>query len=351
MRSISMRDVARQAGCSATRASQALHHPEQVSSSLRQRVLQAAQELGYAPRRRNTTLKTKEPRKALSLGLFFEGRPSSLEPRPMSTMEVIIEGMEKVLRNRAYTIHLRGFARSGKHRQEAQEMIREGRIDAMISYHLPAGDPLIWQAHQAEVPQVFIGEPPAHLCLPSVQLGWSQAFFDAWSRCLEAGHERVGLWLPPRDPAACHAPLRAMADMISLAFPEDYHSRLVMAEPPAPGERHNERDVLESMLNIGTTAFLCVNRSAYHHLKVLLESMELAVPRDCSLVVPLSHLDTALMHQGATGPRFDLRVAGEEAARVLLHRLKHPQQAPRQVVLPARWQDGRKLQVPTEISA
>lgn len=100
------------------------------------------------------------------------------------------------------------------------------------------------------------------------------------------------------------------------------------------------------MLRAGVTAFIAANRADYVELRRILKASGLSAPRNCSIAVTLSSLDSALIKHGASGPRFDLNALGEEMGRMMIHASDHPHQAPRQVCVPPQWQEGCEIAAP-----
>jgi DNA-binding LacI/PurR family transcriptional regulator len=184
-RRVRLRDVAKHAGVSVGSASQAFGRPELVSDDVRERVLAAAEELGYpgpdpAARRLRTG-------RAGAVGLIFSERLAYqfTDPASPAFLRGVSVGIQK-----APTGLL--LIPDSRQRDEAARLVREAVVDGFIVYSVPQNDPRVEAALARHLPVVTVDQPRGAET-PFVGIDDRAAARGAAEHLRGLGHERVAV--------------------------------------------------------------------------------------------------------------------------------------------------------------
>ena len=184
-RRVRLRDVAERAGVSVGSASQAFGRPELVSDDVRERVLAAADELGYpgpdpAARRLRTG-------RAGAIGLIFSERLAYQFTDPASPP--FLRGVSLAIQNAPTGLLLIPDSRQ---RDEATRLVREAVVDGFIVYSVPQNDPRVEAALARRLPVVTVDQPRGAET-PFVGIDDRAAARSAAEHLRGLGHERVAV--------------------------------------------------------------------------------------------------------------------------------------------------------------
>lgn len=180
-------------------ASQAFGRPELVSEEVRERVLKAAEELGYpgpdpAARRLRTG-------RAGAVGVIIAERLGYQFTDPAAPR--FLRGVAEALGERPTGLLLIPDSRQ---REEAARVVREAAVDGFIIYSAPQNDPRVEAALARHVPVVTVDQPRGAET-PFVGIDDRAAARTAAQYLRELGHERVAVlsFVTTLDPAAALA--------------------------------------------------------------------------------------------------------------------------------------------------
>jgi len=184
-RRVRLRDVAERAGVSVGSASQAFGRPELVSDDVRERVLAAAEELGYpgpdpAARRLRTG-------RAGAIGLIFSERLAYQFTDPASPP--FLRGVSLAIQEAPTGLLLIPDSRQ---RDEATRLVREAVVDGFIVYSVPQNDPRVEAALARRLPVVTVDQPRG-AATPFVGIDDRAAARSAAEHLRGLGHERVAV--------------------------------------------------------------------------------------------------------------------------------------------------------------
>jgi len=184
-RRVRLRDVAERAGVSVGSASQAFGRPELVSEQVRERVLAAAKELGYAgPDPAARHLRTG---RTGVLGLIFAERLGYqfTDPAAPAFLRGVARGMQKAPLGLL-------LLPDSRYRDEAARTVREAAVDGFIVYSAPRNDPRVEAALARGLPAVTVDQP-RDTPTPFVGIDDRAAARAAAVHLRELGHVRVGV--------------------------------------------------------------------------------------------------------------------------------------------------------------
>ncbi|HEO1691886.1 TPA: substrate-binding domain-containing protein [Citrobacter freundii] len=161
-----MKDVALKAKVSTATVSRALMNPDKVSQSTRNKVEQAALEVGYLPQSMGRNVKRNESRTILVIV------PDICDP----FFSEVIRGIEVTAAEQGYLV--------------------------LLSSRLPFDASVEEQRNLP--PMVMSNEFAPELELPTVHIDNLTAAFNAMNYLLELGHKRIGCIAGPEDMPLCH---------------------------------------------------------------------------------------------------------------------------------------------------
>ena len=169
-----MKDVAQKAQVSTATVSRALMNPDKVSQATRNRVEQAALEVGYFPQAMGRNVKRNESRTILVIV------PDICDP----FFSEIIRGIEVTAAEQGYLVLIGDCAHQNQQEKTFIDLIIEEQRN------LP--------------PMVMANEFAPELELPTVHIDNLTAAFNAVNYLQELGHKRIGCIAGPEEMPLCH---------------------------------------------------------------------------------------------------------------------------------------------------
>lgn len=207
-----MKDVALKANVSTATVSRALMNPDKVSQATRNRVEQAALEVGYLPQSLGRNMKRNESRTILVIV------PDICDP----FFSEVIRGIEVTAAEHGYLVLIGDCAHQNQKEKTFIDLIITKQIDGMVllSSRLPFDASVEEQRNLP--PMVMSNEFAPELELPTVHIDNLTAAFNAVNYLHELGHQRIGCIAGPEDMPLCHYRLQGY---VQAAAPQRYHRR------------------------------------------------------------------------------------------------------------------------------
>ena len=189
-----MKDVAMKAKVSTATVSRALMNPDKVSQSTRNRVEQAAVEVGYLPQATGRNVKRNESRTILVIV------PDICDP----FFSELIRGIEVTAASHGYLVLIGDCAHQNQQEKTFVNLIITKQIDGMLllGSRLPFDASIEEQRNLP--PMVMANEFAPELELPTVHIDNLTAAFNAVSYLHELGHQRIGCIAGPEEMPLCH---------------------------------------------------------------------------------------------------------------------------------------------------
>ncbi len=308
---VTMHDVAVRAGVSQPLVSQVIGGSTsvRVADATRERILRAAEELGYRP---NVIARALVQSRSYSLGLIV---PDLYNP----FFADVVAGVDRVATEEGYAMLLcsAGTVSATRH----VEALRSRQIDGIIIDAVGAAS--LYAAALAGVNTVLIDEPSTELL--SVTSDATEAGRLAARHLLELGHTRLGVIGPAADVWAFRMRERGFLQTLRAADLRVESEHLRRANPTAAAGRAAMRALLAQRGR--PSAVFCTNDLlALGALKACAE-LGVAVPRDISvmgcddietgrLVTPeLSTVHVPAREMGARAARMLIRLVEGDASR------------------------------------
>ena len=176
---VTIAEVAKQAGVGVATVSRVLNGSPAVREKTRLRVLDAIEELGYAPNAAARALSTGRSLAVAVVAPFFT-RPSVMER---------LRGVSRVLAGAGYQLVLFDVERPGEEEEYFRRLSAGGGLDALLSISLCPPDDDLARFADAGVPVVLVDHP--HASLPAVHTDDEAGGRLATEHLLERGHRRI----------------------------------------------------------------------------------------------------------------------------------------------------------------
>jgi DNA-binding LacI/PurR family transcriptional regulator len=301
-------DVASRAGVSKGSVSFALNGRPGLAQATVDKILAAADELGWRPSNRARSLSVS---KAFALGLVITRDPAVLSSDPF--FPAFIAGVESVLATRGQALVLQVVTAGEDEEAGYRRLARDGRVDGVFLSDLRHDDPRIDLLVELHLPAVTLNRPDGSSPFPAVILDDRPGTSAVVEHLLELGHTRIAHIAGP--PTFVHATARstAFADTLAAAGLEPMATEA--ADFTAAGGIEATRRLLA--LPKPPTAIVYANdRMAIAGLGAA-QAAGLTVPDDLSIAGFDDSELAEYVHPGLTTVRADPFRFGETAALTL----------------------------------
>lgn len=187
-------DVARRAGVSKGLVSFALNGRPGVSAQTRERILAAAEELGWQPSQRARGLSVS---RAFALGLVVARPAELLGADPF--FPAFIAGVETVLSERGQALVLQVVTSPEAEVEGYSRLARDGRVDGVFLLDLREKDPRFALLEELGLPAVTLNRWPGESRFPAVCLDDRAGIGSAVRHLADLGHTRIAHVSGPHD--------------------------------------------------------------------------------------------------------------------------------------------------------
>jgi len=186
---VTIRDVAKVAGVSATTVSRVYNHGELVTEETRERVRAVAKRMGYRP---NVTAQSLSHGRTRTVGLIL--------PAPHGEFfSEIIRGIDEVTQAADHFLLISSSHYSLSDNKAALHALR-GRVDGLLvmTTHVDAQQALL-EDLAVDVPVVFINSPVGNASCNAFEIQNRGGAYAATTHLIERGHECIGIIVGPPD--------------------------------------------------------------------------------------------------------------------------------------------------------
>ena len=319
---VTIRDVAKVAGVSATTVSRVYNHGELVTEETRERVRAVAKRMGYRP---NVTAQSLSHGRTQTIGLIV--------PAPHGEFfSEIIRGIDEVTRAADHFLLISSAHYSLSENEAAVDALR-GRVDGLLvmTTHVEAQQALL-DGPSLEIPVVFMNSPITDPAVHAFQIENRRGAYEATTHLIDRGHAHIGIILGPpdsqdvRERVAGYETALREADLdprAQVVIPGDF----TQASGFAAGQKIRALDAVPD-------AFFCCNDYMAIGAMAALQQAGFRIPED----VALAGFDDIPSARYTTPPLTTVRVPvydlGRQAAERLLTLLKaEASTAPRSQIL------------------
>ena len=332
---VALDDIAKSLGLAVSTVSRALRELPGIHPTTRAKILQQAESMGYvAPRKRKG--EAVQPRNILMLTMGAEETPSGY-----------LAGMSRAAPDLNFALH------SHVSSMEESWNVLDPRLQPpALKMGLVAGIILIYKWPDEIVDALSKKWPTVSLVIhypetpvDVVGIDHLSGTFPLVKHLKELGHERIGFFGLRPDVSWTRARFGAYAEALvaydlPLNFDDVVQVRDVKSVVLFPSL---DQDALEKVIHKigrGVRAWMCANDVIANSLSASLLQRGLKIPQDVSVTgfhrrqYPWAHLPELT----TTEVRDDL--LGEAALRRMAHRLDHPKESPRLILMPCKFHQG-----------
>lgn len=183
---VTINDVARAAGVSKGLVSLALNGKPGVALDTRDRILAAAQELGWTP---NPGARGLTTRRAYALGLVLRRAARTIEVDPF--FAAFIAGVESVLSERGQVLVLTVVPDHAAEARAYERLAVDKRVDGFLLTDLLADDHRIGLVQEYGSQAVSLGEPVGGSPFPVISRDYDSGIAALVEHLLDLGHRRI----------------------------------------------------------------------------------------------------------------------------------------------------------------
>jgi DNA-binding LacI/PurR family transcriptional regulator len=301
-------DVAHRAGVSKGAVSFALNGRPGLAPATVERILAAADELGWQPSKRARALSVS---KAFALGLVITRDPAVLSSDPF--FPAFIAGVESVLAPRGQALVLQVVAPGADEAAGYRRLVQDGRVDGVLLSDLRHDDPRLALLAELGLPAVTLNRPTGGSSFPAVCLDDRPGTVEVVEHLVGLGHRRIAHVAGP--PEFVHATAREQAFVAALGRAGLEPVAIEVSDFTAAGGTVATRSLLA--LPQPPTAIVYANdRMAIAGLGAA-QAAGLTVPDDLSIAGFDDSELAEYVHPGLTTVRADPFRFGEAAAQTL----------------------------------
>ncbi|WP_034650878.1 LacI family DNA-binding transcriptional regulator [Corynebacterium vitaeruminis] len=201
----SLASLAKELGVSRTTVSNAYNHPEQLSASLRERILETAERLGYpGPDPTARSLRTK---RVNALGvLLTEHLTYAFEDRASLDF---LAGMAEASYGSQTSMTLVPVGPNTTDVLSARQLVNSAVVDGFVVYSVAKNDPYLEAAKTRGLPIVICDQPADDFELPFVGIDDRAAIAPAARALVDAGHTKIGILCIRLDTVPNNGPVSA----------------------------------------------------------------------------------------------------------------------------------------------
>ena len=321
--SVTIKDVARQAGCSIKTVSRVVNDEAHVRADLRERVLAAITELGYAP---NISARRLVQKRAYVICFLLHSSGSFQSALLSKVLDIGYEGNYDILVQTYYP----SFSQS---RKKIANLVLEHRIDGLVTMPPCDSDPyLIDLIKGSGLPYVHIAPINPTGGTPYVSAEDFTGAYQMTEQLIRGGHQRIGLLMGPRNHRTsldCLYGYRAALENFHCRFEEQLTvdsennfaggytaAKLLMALPQPP------------------SALFAISDEAAAGALYALNELGLKVPGQAALCAYGDLGLSAQVFPGITAVHYPLEQIVEQAIQMLVALVEGRQPEARQVILP-----------------
>ncbi|MFJ1757195.1 LacI family DNA-binding transcriptional regulator [Kitasatospora sp. NPDC088134] len=186
-RRVTIRDVAARAGVSAGAVSLALNDRPGVSEATRQRIVDAAHELGWSPNLAARSLAQGDRVHTIGMALTRGAAAAGLDQIQMA----LIGGIEQVLAERPCALLLHTVPDRDAEIALYRQWWQSGRVNGSVLVGVVADDPRLEPVHKLGMPAVAVSQPALSGPFPAVWTDDATAITEAVRYLALLGHRRI----------------------------------------------------------------------------------------------------------------------------------------------------------------
>jgi LacI family transcriptional regulator len=191
---VTLKDIAQRVGVSITTASRALGGYEDVAETTREKVLRAAEELGYYP---SATARQLQKQRTDTIGFVIPTfGPRFSDPY----FSELLAGIGNEAAHHNFDLLVSTRSPDSSEEEEAYRRLVDGRrVDGVLVVRTRIKDPRLSYLMQRDFPFVAFGRSRANEDFPYLDVDGQKGLRDAVQHLIDVGHERIAYISAPRN--------------------------------------------------------------------------------------------------------------------------------------------------------
>jgi len=320
-----LQEVAEYSGVSRSTVSRVINNDPHVSEETRQKVLQAIAELDYHP---NAVARSLAAGHTQIIGLVIPTAVAMLFSDPYFPR--LIQGVVAACNASDYSVML-WIGEPEYERRTIHRHLNSGMLDGLIIASAVKDDPVIAAVRQSGLPLVMVGRADDPT-ISYVDVDNVQGARQAVRHLLQQGYRRIATITGTLNTAAAIDRLEGYRQALR------DHGLPVEESLIAEG-KFTEEGAAEAMRNLlphHPDAVFCASDTMAQGAMRTIRAAGLRIPQDIAIVGYDDMAFTANLEPPLTTVQQPIEEMGQEAVRLLLTLLAHPDDGPHHVILPTR---------------
>ncbi|MCU1258590.1 MAG: transcriptional regulator, LacI family [Bryobacterales bacterium] len=315
---LTLRDIAKIVGVSASTASRALNNNSAISEEIRRKVNKAAKDANYIP---NTLARGLALQRSQLIGLLV---PSIANP----FFAEILRGAHDVAQQKSYVVALCDTQRDKEREELFSERLLQSQVDGIIVTGSVMLEDRLIEWRKRNIPVVFAGRRSAGMRFSGVSVDDVSAGYQATRYLIDKGHKKVLFFGGKQDSAATRDRQRGYLDAVeSLGLSPsvsygDYGMESGFREAAKVAQGKDRPD-----------AVFAANDLMAIGLIMGLANLGVKVPEDIAVMGCDDIAMGALIRPALTSVRIPMYEIGVRAMGLLLHELEVGQTGPAESIL------------------
>ncbi len=271
--SVSIYDIAKRAGVSASTVSRALEDHPRIGAATKQRINELAREMNYVP---STVAKSLASNKTWTIGMVLATISDPFMGR-------VIEGVEHAAIEAGFNVFVSTSQNDRQQELAAIKMLQKRRVDGIIviASHLFNQYPRFFD--QSKVPIIVINEQKPGNNMHFVAVDDGQAARTAVEHLIALGHQRIGYVGVTNRPKSNQFRLQGYLTALETAGLELDPALIFTSNAIAEHIKRGESS-LASLLEAGATAVFCYNDTTAIGLLAACYRHGISVPEQLSII-------------------------------------------------------------------
>lgn len=311
---ITIQDVADAAGVSKATVSKVLNHSYSISKETCDRVNEVIHKLGYRPNHRARSFAKQATKTILFLAEMQHGvgfdNPHLFE---------IMAGAENALNQKGYGLIVR-HTDARELLEQFEELMCGEYVDGAILHASVVSREVARVLSAAELPYIVVGMPDFSNQLCWIDTNNSVAGQIALTHLWRCGYDRIAFIGGPKEDTISSHRLKGMLDIMDEKIPTGY---LCYAAPTCEGGISATRKLLS--LPTPPNAIICANQYIAFGCVTALKAVGVSIPDQMAVVTFDDFPFSKVIDPPLTVVNLDMYDMGEQAAKVVLRRIKKPQ--------------------------
>ncbi|MBF0777699.1 LacI family DNA-binding transcriptional regulator [Streptococcus cuniculi] len=271
--SVTIKDIAKQAGVSIATVSRVLNHLGGYSSEVEQKILEIANELGY---RRNANAMSLVSKSTRTIGIIMPTVATSYYGN-------IVSGIEDVAHQNGYSVILSHAGVSGNRLHNSLNVLSERRVDGVLIFSLPFDQEDIDRIKALGIPVMLISTEVEEGQMPYIKVDDYKASYTAVEYFIGLGHRNIAIvGASSTDPIAGLPRIRGYLDAMknhSLEVQDDW---ICYGDFTFEAGQMGMRQLLQAQEQV--TAIFCVSDEVALGVNSICYEHHLAIPDDVSII-------------------------------------------------------------------